>query len=94
MFAQVQTEYRLLSAFGRDKRNAVEKRLLERIEALEARPEMKYCGIWKADTVYGTGNFVTDNGSLFHANRASVGERPGTSDSFTLAVKKGKDAKS
>lgn len=95
MLAFIQTEYRLLSAFGRDRRNAVEKRLLERIEALEASAaDFKYCGTWKSDTLYRTGNFVTDGGSIFHANRASVGERPGTSDSFTLAVKKGKDAKS
>jgi hypothetical protein len=92
--AFVLTQARELAAVGRDNRNEVERKLLQRIEALEARSEMKYCGVWKSESVYGAGNFVTDSGSVFHANRASVGERPGTSDSWTLAVKKGKDAKS
>jgi hypothetical protein len=86
---------KLIGVLGRDKRNAMEQRLLERIEALEARStDLKYRSVWKSDTLCRTGNFVTDGGSIFHANRASVGERPGTSDSFPLAVKKGKDAKS
>lgn len=66
----------------------------ERIAELEARPVMKYAGIWNHGKVYGAGNFVTDSGSVFHAQRASVGERPGSgSDAWVLAVKKGKDAK-
>ena len=68
--------------------------LHDRIKALEARPEMKYFGVWAADKVYGTGNFVTDAGSVWHAQRASVGERPGAGgDGWVLAVKKGKDVK-
>jgi hypothetical protein len=69
--------------------------LHDRIKVLEARPNLKYCGTWAADKVYGVGNFVTDGGSIWHAQRASIGERPGTSpaDAWLLAVKKGKDAR-
>jgi len=88
--AFVLMQARELAALGRDHRNEVAQKLLERIEALEARPEMKYCGVWKSDVVYGAGSFTTDSGSIFHANRASVGKRPGTSDSWTLAVKRGR----
>ncbi len=36
------------------------KPLQDRINQLEARPEMKYCGVWGSAKVYGSGNFVTD----------------------------------
>lgn len=91
--AFVQTEARILSAYGRDRRNEVEKKLLARIEALEARPELKYLGVWASEKVYGAGNFVTEGGSVWHAQRASVGEKPGAGDAWQLAVKKGRDAR-
>jgi hypothetical protein len=91
--AFVQTEARILAAYGRDRRSEVERKLLARIEALEARPDLKYLGVWASEKVYGTGNFVTEGGSLWHAQRASVGEKPGTGDAWQLAVKKGKDAR-
>jgi|GEM_PF-1806434 len=95
MFALVQTEYRTLSAYGRDRRNEVEKRLLERIEALEALPTLRYRGTWAPDTQHNEGDIVTDHGSAWHCNR-STRSRPGQSDDWTLMVKKGapgKDAK-
>lgn len=68
-------------------------KLNARIKVLEARPELKYCGVWSADKVFGQGNFVTDSGSLWHASRANIGERPGSGDAWQLAVKKGRDAR-
>jgi hypothetical protein len=91
--AHCQTEARILLALGRDRRNKLESKLLARIEALEARPEMKYLGVWAEDKVYGTGNFVTEGGSMWHAQRASVGERPGSGDAWILAIKRGRDAR-
>lgn len=91
--AFVQTKMRILVAYGRDRRNEVEKKLLARIEALEARPELKYLGVWASETVYGAGTFITDGGSVWHAQRASVGEKPGAGDAWQLAVKKGRDAR-
>jgi hypothetical protein len=68
-------------------------RLVERVAHLEARPELKYLGVWRHDQVYGSGTFITDNGSLWHAQRASVGERPGAGDAWILAAKKGRDGR-
>jgi hypothetical protein len=65
----------------------------KRLDELEARPVLKYCGVWAVDKVYSTGNFVTDAGSVWHAQRANAGARPGVSDAWVLAVKKGKDAR-
>lgn len=67
--------------------------LEKRVNELEARPVMEYAGVWDQKKVYGSGKFVTDGGSLWHSKRASVGERPGASDAWTLAVKKGRDAR-
>lgn len=50
----------------------------------------KYCGVWKDGDRYLPGNFVTFSGSLWHANKQTT-DRPGTSDSWSLAVKRGKD---
>ena len=69
------------------------KPLADRIKQLEDRPTMKYQGVWASEKVYGSGNFVTDGGSLWHANRATVGERPGSGDAWQLAAKRGRDAK-
>lgn len=63
------------------------------IRTLQDRPSLKYAGVWKQDKVFGAGNFVTDGGSMWHAERATVGERPGSGDAWTLIVKKGKDAR-
>ncbi|MCK1517276.1 hypothetical protein IVB22_33190 [Bradyrhizobium sp. 190] len=67
--------------------------LQNRVKELEERPALKYAGIWNSDAIYRTGMFVTDGGSLWHAQRASVNERPGSSDAFVLAAKKGRDAR-
>jgi hypothetical protein len=67
--------------------------LRDRVKELESRPSLKYAGIWKSDAVYGSGTFITDGGSVWHAQRASVGERPGSGDAWQLAVKKGRDAR-
>lgn len=67
--------------------------LRSEVHELRKRPDLKYLKVWDATKVYGSGNFVTDGGSMWHADRASVGEKPGSGDAWTLAVKKGRDAR-
>lgn len=61
-----------------------------RIEALEARPTMKYTGTWEARE-YQPGNVVTDGGSMWHCERKTQ-LRPGDNDAWRLCVKRGRDA--
>jgi hypothetical protein len=71
-----------------------ERRSIEpRLRALEDRPSLRYQGIWSADQPYQPGDFTTDNGSLWHANVASTGIKPGDGTAWTLSVKRGRDAR-
>lgn len=79
-------------------RNAVSEQRIAELEAhiikLEQLPSPKYRGVWDAQTGYFVGDFCTDDGSLWHCERASTGVRPGSmADAWTLAVKRGRDGK-
>jgi len=64
-----------------------------RLDALEARPTMKYVGVHQRGTTYQPGECVTSAGSLWIASRVTTGQ-PGEPESgFTLAVKRGKDGR-
>lgn len=63
--------------------------LARRIDELEARPSLKYCGVWDENTQFNEGDFVTDHGALWHC-KASTRARPGTSGDWQLAVKRGR----
>jgi Phage capsid family len=68
--------------------------LKQRIKELEARPSLRYCGVWKADVSYGEGAAVTFDGSTWIAKAiAPPGEKPGEHHSWQLAVKRGRDGK-
>jgi hypothetical protein len=73
------------------------KRIAEletRCKSLEAKPSLRYCGVWKADVRYGEGAAVTQDGSLWIARAiAPPGEKPGDSDAWQLAVKRGRDGR-
>jgi hypothetical protein len=70
------------------------KDLRQRLRALEARPGMKYEGVWDDQKVYQRGDFVTKDGSLWHCAETHCGIEPGTRpDTWKLAVKRGKDGK-
>ena len=69
------------------------KALEARISELEVRPQVKYLGIWNAQKIYTIGNLVTDHGSMWHCVDTCVGARPGSSDAWQLAVKRGSDGK-
>jgi hypothetical protein len=63
-----------------------------RIAELEARPMMKFCGVYDGTAEYEPGNVVTHQGSSWHCNIKSKGARPGDGVLWTLMVKKGRDA--
>jgi hypothetical protein len=66
-----------------------------RIVALEAKPHIKYLGVWGAEKMYGPGDGVTHSGSLWICRVAHVsGAAPGEgSSSWQLAAKRGRDGK-
>jgi HK97 family phage major capsid protein len=70
--------------------------LEKRVEALEKRPaSLKYAGVWSGDETYLQDDAVTDRGSLWIAvEKCSPGIRPGESESWQLAVKRGRDRRS
>ena len=71
---------------------AVEKlaKLVQQIERRESSRAMAYRGIWDSSvTDYAEGDYVTHAGGLWHANQATRA-KPGTSDDWQLAVKRGR----
>jgi len=52
-----------------------------------------YRDVWKEDKEYELGDFVTWAGSVWHCNAEKTQAKPGTSDDWTLAVKRGRDGK-
>ena len=74
----------------RDERlGAVEMRLAR----LESRPHFAYCGVWSEGTDYRAGDAVTNDGSLWICRRACATEPGVDFDSWTLAVKRGRDGR-
>jgi hypothetical protein len=64
------------------------KPLEDRIAQLEARGEVKMCGVWLQDCEYETGNLAIYNGSLWCA-KARTKSRPGSDSSWQLQIKQG-----
>ena len=70
------------------------RRLLEeRVKALEAKPTMRYYGVWKGDVAYEVGDVVTHDGSAWVARSANTSTKPSTTGDWQLAVKRGHDGK-
>jgi len=69
--------------------------LKKRLDALEARPQMRYLGVHVEGTTHAEGDCVTRGGSMWisrtNQNRATPGLDGGVS--WTLAVKHGRDAR-
>lgn len=90
VLAKLWTDIRAAEVFHREQREALEKRIAE----LEARPAFEDAGVWTEDKSYQRGNGVTENGSFWLAKRNTMfGEKPGASDAWRLAVKRGRDGK-
>jgi hypothetical protein len=66
------------------------KPLQDRIAELESAPT-KFVGTWVAGT-YAARSIVSYAGSMWHANE-QTDTKPGTSASWTLCVKRGRDGK-
>jgi hypothetical protein len=66
--------------------------LNDRLEILEQRPVVKYCGVYDQAKAYLPGNMVTHNGSIWHCASACEGQKP-PGNCWTLAVKHGRDGK-
>ena len=67
--------------------------LHKRLAELETREQnFKYVGTWQAAAGYKRGNFATLDGSLWHCNH-ETSARPGTNGDWSLACKRGKDAR-
>jgi hypothetical protein len=66
--------------------------LNDRIEALEQRPVLKYCGVYDEAKPYTPGNMVTHSGSIWHCKSACQGQKP-PGHCWQLAVKHGRDGK-
>ena len=65
--------------------------LQTRIEELERQP-FAYDGPHEAGKTYRKGTFVTHGGGLWHCNHTTA-SNPGDGPAWTLAVKRGKDAR-
>lgn len=61
-------------------------------ERIAAIPHVKYLGVWKPDAEYPENSLVTWKGSCFHGNIKTKGVEPGSSNAWTLMVKRGRDA--
>jgi hypothetical protein len=66
--------------------------LNDRLEAIEQRPVVRYCGVFDPTRQYVPGNLITSSGSVWHCDSACTGTRP-PGPPWTLAVKHGKDGK-
>jgi hypothetical protein len=68
--------------------------LHDRLASVEEKGTLEYLGVWKPDTSYQRGNFVTWQGSMWHASRdtqAKPGESSPEASGWTLSVKRGSD---
>jgi hypothetical protein len=65
----------------------------QRLDEIQAKPGMKYEGVWNSEKAYSAGDFVTDKGSLFICKDGCINVRPGTSNAWQLAVQRGRDGR-
>ena len=61
-------------------------------------PDIRKCvptfrGIWKSKTPYARGSICTYGGSMWHSNEDDNLDKPGSSDTWTLCVKRGRDGR-
>jgi hypothetical protein len=89
--ALMYAETKFTFALARDRRDDVRKELLDRIEALEARPFLTDAGVWGKDKDYAAGSFVSHQGAGWISNIQTKGCRPGDGKLWRLAVKSFKE---
>jgi hypothetical protein len=75
------------------RRNKLEERIVElERQVAESKAAFSYRGTWNGDTQYNENDFVTQSGSMWHCRR-STRDKPGQSDAWQLAVKRGADGR-
>ena len=79
-------------------KEAVESRVADVVrkavaDAVAELPKYEYRSVWKAGEAYERGNWTTYGGSLWHCNKSGTGEKPGSGEDWTLAVKRGRDGR-
>ena len=88
----------ILKRFARMEEHAAEteRRSAQRVQRLEERMAaasgLRYLGVHDDGEAYEAGDAVTHGGSLWVA-RARTSSKPGTDDTWTLAIKRGKDGR-
>jgi hypothetical protein len=65
--------------------------LEQRIKELEARPTLRYMGVFEEGIQYSPGEFVTCSGQVWHCHAPTRNSPPG--NGWQLAVKRGRDAR-
>jgi hypothetical protein len=68
------------------------KTLQTELTALKAERGTRYRGVWQNGSEYDLGDFVTYGGAMWHADKPTK-NKPGSSDDWTLAVRKGIDGR-
>ena len=66
--------------------------LTARVSELEAKPRLRYRGVYDISMMYEAGDFATYDGSAWHCQRPTT-DKPGTSDAWQLAIKRGKNGR-
>lgn len=87
-FAELEAQASAMMAFQALRR----KQLEARIEELEKQPKLRYAGVWAAEVGNKAGEFVTWSGSMWYCNQDTTA-KPGESEAWTLAVKRGRESK-
>jgi len=80
---------------GRENRLALERRVESverRLAAFEAKPHVKFCGVYEPGRTYAPGDAATHHGSLWICKVATPGEPSKDFVGWQLAVKKGSAA--
>ena len=98
MTEQEQKMFRAIGSFVDEEIKKAVAPMKERIEALEnelrENPVFKFLGVWNFETTYRKHNAVSYQGSLWICTAPSTKDVPGGPEgTWTLAVKRGKDAK-
>lgn len=86
-FAEIDSRFAALEA---REAATLEKRLAAELERIA---QFRDCGVWDESTQYENLNVVSHDGSMWLAQRSSLGERPGSGDAFRLAVKHGRNGR-
>jgi hypothetical protein len=71
---------------SRDERIAA---LETRLNAMERKPFVKFCGVWKSDRPFDPGDAVVHSGGLWICKAATTGEPSKDFVGWQLAVKRG-----